>query len=435
MKTAENNYGDIAIIGAGAAGLTAASFASASRFGITVFEKNVSERKLAQDDFFDNAYLGKKLLITGKGRCNITNACSVQDFLNNVTKNPKFLYSALKGFDSVATADFFIANGCKVKIERGNRVFPVSDKSRDVLEALKRSILRNNCRFINTAVKKVTKQGDVFVVECENGKVYRFFKVIICTGGLSYPITGSDGDGYTFAASVGHTITETRGSLVPIELDGEFWRKLQGLSLRNVVLSLYDGKGKKVFSEQGEMIFTHFGISGPIVLSCSAHMRNDIFQYKLEIDFKPALDEATLEERLISDFRKYANKDICNAMRDLLPVKMILPFVEICGLPRELKPNSLKKEQRRIILNTLKHFPLEVKQLRPVEEAVVTSGGVDVNEVNPSTMESKICAGMYFAGEILDVDAYTGGFNLQIAFSTGRLAALSAVKAMEMNGE
>ncbi|MBR5308842.1 MAG: NAD(P)/FAD-dependent oxidoreductase [Clostridia bacterium] len=425
------NISDIAIIGAGASGLMAASFASECGATVTVFEKNTSEKKLEADKYFDNAYLGKKLLITGKGRCNLTNDCSNEDFLKNVPANPKFLYSALGCFDTASVMKFFEDNGCPVKVERGDRVFPVSDKSRDVLDALKRSITRENCTFINSEVTSVEKSDGVFLVKCRSGKQYGFRRVIICTGGLSYPVTGSTGDGYEFARSFGHTITPTRGSLVPIELDGSLHSEMQGLSLKNVVLTLFDKKNKKVFSELGEMLFTHFGISGPLVLSCSAHMRKDISEYRAEIDLKPALDEETLDKRLVSDFTKYQNRDIKNAMTDLLPQKMIAPFVEVCSLPSDIKPNSLKKEQRRVILNTLKHFPLELKSLRPVTEAVITSGGIPVKEINPSTMESKICEGLYFAGEIIDVDAYTGGFNLQIAFSTAKLAAVSCVQSLD----
>lgn len=431
MKKTGTEFSDIAIIGGGAAGLMCASFSSAMNVNITVFEKNASNKKLAADEYFDNAYLGKKLLITGKGRCNLTNACSIEDFLKNVPENPKFLFSALRSFDTNAVIDFFENNGCATKIERGNRVFPHSDKSRDVLEALKRSINKENCRFINDEIAFVEKLSDGrFSIKSSNNSEYIFKKVIICTGGLSYPLTGSTGDGYKFASVLGHSIKEPRGSLVPIELYGSLHEKLQGVSLKNVVLSMYDKKNKKVFTEMGEMLFTHFGISGPLVLSCSAHIRDDINNYRIEIDLKPALDEATLDKRIISDFTKYINRDIVNAMKDLLPQKMIEPFIEVCEIPFDLKVNSLKKEQRKVIINRLKHFPLEMQALRPVKEAVITSGGVQVSEINPSSMESKICPGLYFAGEIIDVDAYTGGFNLQIAFSTGRLAGISAAKSI-----
>ena len=430
MKTAKNNLGDIAVIGGGASGLMCASFASNSVSFVNVFEKNSSVKKLSSDKYFDNAYLGKKLLITGKGRCNLTNDCTNEEFLKNVPDNPKFLYSALKCFDTASVINFFENNGCPVKTERGNRVFPVSDKSRDVLEALKRSINKNYCSFVNKEVTEINKAGELFSVICNDGKERLFRKVIICTGGLSYPLTGSTGDGYRFAEQLGHSVTELRGSLVPIELEGKLHTLLQGLSLKNVVLSLYNQNNKKIYSELGEMIFTHFGISGPLVLSCSAHMRKNPSEYKLELDLKPALSEETLDKRIISDFNKYINRDICNAMADLLPSKMIQPFIDVCGIPKDIKPNSLKKEQRKTIINILKHFPLSIKCLRPVEEAVITSGGIPVKEINPSTMESKICSGLYFAGEIIDVDAYTGGFNLQISFATGKLAAFSAVEAI-----
>lgn len=431
MTETKNKFCDIAIIGGGASGLMCASFASSGGCGVTVFEKNSSNKKLLSDKFFDNAYLGKKLLITGKGRCNLTNNCSNEDFLKNVPANPKFLFSALKNFDTSAVMDFFEKNGCMLKTERGNRVFPVSDKSRDVLEALKRSINKDYCRFINSCVESVLKEENHFKITCSDGKIYLFKRVVICTGGLSYPLTGSTGDGYVFAEKLGHTIVPARGSLVPIELDSDFHTQLQGLSLKNVVLTLYDEKNIKVFSELGELLFTHFGISGPLVLSCSAHMRSESSGYRIEIDLKPALNEEVLDNRLISDLNKYINKDICNALCDLLPQKMILPFIHLCGIPKDIKANSLKKEHRKAILNTLKHLPLKIKSLRPVTEAVITSGGVSTREINPSSMESKICKGLYFAGEVIDVDAYTGGYNLQIAFSTAKLAAVSAVSSLK----
>ncbi len=436
MRKIKTEYSDIAIIGGGAAGLMCASFASSMDVKVTVFEKNSSNKKLARDEYFDNAYLGKKLLITGKGRCNITNVCSAEDFLKNVPENPKFLYSALRSFDTAAVIDFFESNGCATKVERGNRVFPVSDKSRDVLEALKNSISKDNCLFMNREVKSLQKNDDgSFSLSCSDGSTHLFKKVVICTGGLSYPLTGSTGAGYAFAKMLGHTVTPTRGSLVPIELFGDCHSRMQGISLKNVVLSLYDKNNKKVYTEMGEMLFTHFGVSGPLVLSCSAHMREKADSYRLEIDLKPGLDEAVLDKRVVSDFAKYANRDIDNAMTDLLPQKMLAPFIDMCELPHTIKPNSLKKEQRKVIVNTLKHFPLRIKGLRPVEEAVITSGGIKVSEINPSSMESKICPGLYFAGEIIDVDAYTGGFNLQIAFSTGRLAGVSTAKSIINNKE
>lgn len=430
MKTIKNDYlYDIAIIGGGASGLMAAAFAAEDGAKTVVFEKNPSEKKLQKDEYFDNAYLGKKLLITGKGRCNLTNDCTIEDFLKNVPVNSKFLYSALRSFTPQNTKEFFENNGCPLKVERGNRVFPVSDNSRDVLEALKKSINRNNCTFVTSEVSGISKEKDVFIVNIQSGK-YSFKKVIICTGGLSYPVTGSTGDGYGFAKSLGHNVTNIRPSLVPIELEGDMHQKMQGVSLRNVVLSLYEN-GKKKYSEMGEMLFTHFGVSGPLVLSASAHMQKELSAYRMEIDLKPALSEEMLDSRLVSDFKKYVNRDIDNAMCDLLPQKMIVPFVELCDISHDTKVNSLKKEERRKILNTLKHFPLEIKGLRPIKEAIITSGGICVKEINPSTMESKICSGLYFAGEIIDVDAYTGGFNLQIAFSTGRLAGVSAVTSLE----
>lgn len=433
--TVKNDFDDIAIIGGGAAGLMCASFVSASSYKVTVFEKNQSTNKLDCDRYFDNAYLGKKLLITGKGRCNLTNDCTTEEFLKNVTVNPKFLYSALKCFDTSSVMSFFEANGCKVKTERGNRVFPVSDKSRDILEALKNSINKDNCRFINKEILNIEKKEGLFYAESSDKSVYKFKKVIICTGGMSYPVTGSTGDGYKFAEKFGHSIIPLKPSLISIELNGDFHKNIQGLSLRNVKLNLYNRVNKKIYSEMGEMLFTHYGVSGPLVLSCSAHMRDDISSYKMEIDLKPALSDEVLDARLISDFEKYTNRDICNAMTDLLPQSLIRPLISYCNIPFESKANEIKKEQRKIILTALKHLTLNIKKLRPIDEAVITSGGVSVKEINPSTMESKKCDGLYFAGEVIDVDAYTGGFNLQIAFSTGKLAAISAINSLNLESE
>jgi len=429
--TAKNDYNDIAIIGGGASGLMCAAFASMSDYKVTVFEKNSSLHRYESDVYFDNAYLGKKLLITGKGRCNITNNCSTEDFLKNVTVNPKFLFSALKCFDTASVMEFFEKFGCPVKTERGNRVFPVSDKSIDVLRALKNSIKKTNCRFLNCNVNDIKKENTDFLISCDENEIFSFKIVIICTGGLSYPSTGSTGDGYEFAKKFGHTVTDLRPSLVSIELNSDFHEKVIGLSLRNVTLSLFGDKNKKIFSELGEMMFSHFGVTGPLVLSCSAHIRDDISKYRLEIDLKPALSEEVLDARLVSDFEKYINRDICNAMKDLLPQSLIKPFIELCGIPLWTKANELKREQRKCILNNLKHLQLDLKSLRPIYEAVITSGGVSTKEINPSTMESKKCPGLYFAGEIIDVDAYTGGFNLQIAFSTGKLAAISAIESLK----
>ncbi len=429
LRRAENETADVCIIGGGASGLMCCAAAASVGAGTLLLEKNASVKKLEKDEFFDNCYLGKKLLITGKGRCNLTNECEMAEFMKNVPENAKFLFSALRHFPPQKVMEFFEEHGCAVKTERGRRVFPVSDKSRDVLEALKRSADPDLCTFVCTKAEKIEKVGELFEVTVTGGKLYRARTCVVCTGGLSYPQTGSDGDGYRFAKDFGHGVTPCRGSLVPIEISGDVCPSLMGLSLKNVTLSLYNKEGKKVFSELGEMLFTHFGVSGPLVLSCSAHMREEPESYRLEIDMKPALDEKKLDERLLSDFEKYKNKDIVNALADLLPKSMLETFVEVCGVDPSLKVNSLKKEQRRAILETLKHFPLQVKRLRPVEEAVITSGGVSVKEVNPSSMESRLVKGLFFAGEVLDVDAYTGGYNLQIAFATGHLAGISAAKA------
>ncbi len=392
---------------------------------VVVFEKNKQNVMLSEDKFFDNAYLGKKLLITGKGRCNLTNDCTLQEFLQKVPVNSKFLYSALRSYSPRDVMDFFENNGCALKVERGNRVFPVSDKSRDILQGFKKYLLKTEAIFKNLQVTSIEKNGNYFNVFCGREK-FIFRKVIICTGGLSYPLTGSTGDGYEFARLLGHSVTELTGSLVPLTLCGNFHKKAMGLSLRNVVLSLFDSRNRKVFSELGELTFAHFGITGPLVLSASSHIRGTASNYRIEIDMKPSLDEKMLENRVLSDFSKHQNRNIVNGLYELLPSKIIEPFIEVCGITNDIKVNSIKKEQRREIIKNLKHLSFDIYDKNPVSEAVITSGGVSVSQINPSTMESKICEGLYFAGEIIDVDAYTGGFNLQIAFSTGKLAGESA---------
>lgn len=428
MKTTENKL-RIAVIGAGPAGMMAAIAASTAGSDVTLFEKNKSEKILEKDKFFDNAYLGKKLLITGKGRCNVTNACTMEEFLANVPVNSKFMYASYSAFPCEKVMEFFENAGTALKVERGNRVFPVSDKALDILRALKLKLREVNVRVVNEAIKEITANNSVLAsVVTANGKTLSFDRCIVCTGGVSYPVTGSTGDGYRFAQNLGHTVKETKPSLVPLISKDKCCRDMMGLSLKNVVVSVVDSKKKKpLYKEMGEMLFTHFGMSGPLVLSASSHMR-DMSQgrYTLCIDLKPSLDEKTLDARLISDFTKYSNKNMDNAMRDLLPSKMIVPFLNKCGIAKEQKTNTLSKEQRRVILETLKCFKIEIDGFRPIEEAIITSGGVNVKEVNPSTMESKLVKNLYFAGEILDVDAYTGGFNLQIAFSTGFTAGKSA---------
>ncbi len=421
----------IAVIGGGAAGLMCACIAAEKGADVTLFEKNRSEKQLASEKYYDNAYLGKKLLITGKGRCNVTNACTQEEFMASVTGNSKFMYAAFNAFPPEKTMEFFESAGIPLKTERGNRVFPLSDKSIDILRAFKNRLKDSGVKVINQKIVSVEKCGDVFSV-CDGEKHnYSFDKVVIATGGVSYPQTGSDGDGYAFAESFGHTVTELKPSLVPLECyKAEMCSDMAGLSLKNVKLTVTDKTKKKaVYSNLGEMLFTHFGISGPLVLSASAHMKKFApDKYRADIDMKPALDLQTVESKLIKLFEKESNKNLSNVLCDMLPRSMTEPFCEYCGISPDTKPNSINKAQRRVIAEAFKCFSLDISSFRPIAEAIVTSGGVNVKEINPSTMESKIVPGLYFAGEVLDVDAYTGGFNLQIAFSTAYLAAVNCVE-------
>ena len=403
----------ICVIGGGAAGLMAAGTAASFGMDVTVFESM--------------PILGKKLAITGKGRCNVTNNCDIDTFLTNVTKNPRFLYSALNSLSPQSTITFFESLGVKLKTERGNRVFPVSDKAKDIVDALKN--YSSGCRFIHHKVKKIERNSNNdFVVSAD--KKYVFDKIIIATGGRSYPLTGSDGSGYQLAQSIGHTITELCPSLIPIESPSRVCADLQGLSLKNVKISILDNNKKVLYQDFGEMMFAHFGVTGPVILSASAHIRDhDLKSLTLYIDLKPALDEKTLDQRLLTDFKKNTNKDFSNSLSDLLPSKLIDPFITMSNIDPRKKVNVITKEERKIILDLLKAFPIPLCAFRPIEEAIITSGGIPVKEIHPKTMESKICPGVFFAGEIIDVDAYTGGFNLQIAFSTGYLAGKSAAES------
>ncbi len=403
----------IVVIGGGAAGMMAAISAAGQETAVTLLEPN--ER------------LGKKLNITGKGRCNVTNNCDLDTMLQNVPCNGKFLYSALSRFTTQDTMAFFERLGVPLKTERGNRVFPVSDRAFDVSAALERELRRLHVRTVRDRACRILRDNaGVTGVQGEKER-YEADAVVLATGGLSYPGTGSTGDGYRMAAELGHTIVEPRGSLVPLVSDDACCREMQGLSLKNVELTVNNGKGKVIFREFGEMLFTHFGVSGPLVLSASAHMRRwDRETYSLIIDLKPALDQQKLEARILRDIADAPNKDFDKIVAGLVHrsmVNVILDRLEISG---ELKAHSVTKEQRRRLCTLLKGFALSVTGPRPVAEAIVTSGGVRVGEVQPSTMASRLVPGLYFAGEILDVDAYTGGFNLQIAWATGRLAGLSA---------
>lgn len=404
----------VLVIGGGAAGLLAAISAAENGADVILFEKN------------DRC--GKKLRITGKGRCNVTNDCSNEEFLQNVPTNPRFLYSALNCFSTQDTKDFFESEGVPLKTERGKRVFPVSDKAEDIVKALvsacrSRGVDIRNEKVLSLVVEQETVKGVV-----TSRKEYTADAVIICTGGKSYTRTGSDGDGYKFAKAAGHTVTPLLPSLVPIVCAGKLCPSLQGLSLKNVTLTIFDkALGKEVYSDFGEMMFTHFGITGPMVLSASSHVPDIASgKYEARIDLKPALDEKTLDARILSDFAKYSNKDLINALDDLLPQKLIPIVISLSGVDERKKINSITKEERKAIINVIRSLKLQLTSFRPLEEAIITKGGVSVKEIDPKTMASKKCKGLYFAGEVIDVDAYTGGFNLQIAFATGRLAGQSA---------
>ena len=398
------------IIGGGPAGMFAAITAAERGQKVLLLEKN--DR------------LGKKLLITGKGRCNVTNNCTAQEIMQNVPRNGRFLFSALNAFPPERILAFFEENGCPLKTERGNRVFPVSDRSISVLEALQRAMRRTHVDVRTARVKGVlTDNGQVCGVRTEKETILCSW-VILATGGLSYPTTGSTGDGYAMAKALGHTIVPCEGSLVPLETDGEDCPDMQGLSLRNCGVKLLDGKGKVLFKDFGELLFTHFGVSGPTVLSASTHLKGE--GCRLVIDLKPALDEGKLNDRILRDLDMYKNRSMENALTDLLPRSMIPVVLRRLGVDPQMQANSFSKQQRRALVELLKAFSVDITGKRPVAEAIITSGGVKVSEIDPKTMQSKLVPGLYFAGEIIDCDAYTGGFNLQIAWSTA-YAAGSAV--------
>lgn len=402
----------VAVVGGGAAGMMATGTALRHNAEVTLFE-HVGR-------------LGKKLAITGKGRCNVTNDSTPGEILENVTKNSRFLYSALYAMPPEAVMQHFEALGVPLKTERGKRVFPESDKAIDIVGAMKRYVKGSSTVFAK--VEKITSQDGVFKL-LASGKEYEFDAVILATGGLSYPLTGSDGSGFALAKNLGHSVTELLPSLVPLESDSPLCREMQGLSLKNISISIRDKSGKTLYEDFGELMFAHFGVTGPVILSASAHLvGKNIAEMILSIDLKPALDEKTLDTRLLSDFTSNTNKDFVNVLGALLPSKMIKPFISYCEIPPRKKVNSITKEERRKILTSLKNFEIPLTGTRPIDEAIITSGGICVKEIDPKSMQSKLVPGLFFAGEMIDVDAYTGGYNLQIAFSTGYLAGKSAAE-------
>lgn len=403
----------IVVIGGGSAGMMAAIRAAQNGALVTLLERN--------------ADLGKKLRITGKGRCNVTNACATEDIFANIPTNHSFLYSAIYSFTNYDVMSFFEECGVPLKTERGERVFPESDRAADIVDALRRKLLSLGVKVVRgRATEIVTENGHVKAIRTENSLIF-CDAAVIATGGKSYPATGSSGDGYAIAQKCGHTVTKIRPALVPLETV-ESTKELMGLSLKNIEVTVYDKNNKKKYSDFGELLFTHFGLTGPVILSSSSHMGEDPYGCRIEIDLKSALDEQTLDKRILRDFEKYRNRNFENSLSDLLPSKMIGYIVEKSGIDPFKKVNAVTKDERRRLLWCLKHLTFTVKSYRDVAEAIVTSGGVSVKEINASTMESKIIQGLYFAGEVIDVDAYTGGFNLQIAFSTGALAGEKAAQ-------
>lgn len=423
---------NIIVVGGGAAGMLAAYFAAEAGNKVALLEKNEK--------------LGKKIYITGKGRCNLTNACDVEELFLNVKSNSKFLYSAFYGFDNSRVIDFFESHGMPVKVERGNRVFPVSDKSSDVIFALQRALKEKKVEVsLHTEVSKLCyekitdKKADeeaadkktelkITGVILKDGTTMAADAVIVATGGLSYPSTGSTGDGYKMAEDAGHTVTECTPSLVPFNVKEEWVKSLQGLSLKNTAISIYSGK-KKLYDDFGEMLFTHFGVSGPLVLSASGCIPAKAFDQELSmtIDLKPALDVEQLDHRILREFDEMKNKQFKNSLGHLLPAKMIPVMIALSGIDPDTKVNEISREQRQNLLHLFKNMPLTITGLRDFKEAIITKGGVSVKDINPSTMESKLVQGLYFCGEVLDLDALTGGYNLQIAWSTGHLAGISVL--------
>ena len=401
----------VIVVGAGAAGLMAAGRAAEKGHEVHLYEKNNR--------------IGKKILITGKGRCNVTNDSDVEGLLDNIPGNPYFMYSAFYQLDSFGLQEFFRNLGLELKVERGKRVFPVSDRSLDVVLALEKYVKQNKVKLhLESPVDSILiEDGKAAGIRLKNGKEEKADGVIICTGGLSYPGTGSTGDGYRFAKAAGHHVTKLYPSLVPLKTAEDWCHELMGLSLKNIEITVKNNKGKKVYTDFGEMLFTHFGVSGPVILSASRHIILTIEEgYKLYIDLKPAMDEKKLDARILRDFEKFANKDFVNSLDELLPQKLIPVIVQLAEIDPRKKVNSITKEERKRLLGLIKALPLTITGVTGYNEAVVTCGGIETDEIDPSTMESKLVKNLHFAGEVLDVDAYTGGFNLQIAFSTGYTA-------------
>lgn len=404
----------VLVVGGGAAGMFAAVFAARNGNEVHVFEKNEK--------------LGKKLFITGKGRCNITNAGDMDALFAAVLSNPKFLYSSFYGYTNQDVIEFFEDLGVKTKIERGNRVFPLSDHSSDVISALSRELhrLEVDIHYHSTVKEIVEKDGSFYSLKLQNGEEVKGDACIVATGGCSYAPTGSTGDGYKFAETLGHSVTELYPSLVPMEAKEAYVKELQGLSLRNVEAVIYDGK-KEVYRDFGEMLFTHYGVTGPLMLSASGLVGKTLQkrELRLEIDLKPALSEEQLDQRVLRDFDENKNKQFKNAITKLFPAKLIPVMLEIGGIPAEKQVNEVSKEERKAFVHKIKHFPATLTGLRNFREAIITKGGVKVKEINPATMESKLVQNVYFVGEVLDLDAVTGGFNLQIAWSTAYAAGSS----------
>ena len=406
---------DVIVIGGGAAGCMAALAAAEQGASVTLLERNPK--------------LGRKLYITGKGRCNVTNDCSVQEVLQNVPHNSRFLTSAVTRFPPEQVKQFFESRGVPLKTERGNRVFPQSDHAADIIDALLLALRRARVSIVQDRAKAVRRDGESLQgVEGEHG-FYPCRAVVVATGGVSYPLTGSTGDGYALAKALGHTVLPPKGSLVPLIAEQPFCAQMQGLSLKNVAIRVRTEKKKTIFAEQGELLFTHFGLSGPLILTASAHMRDyEKEHYYIQLDLKPALDEEKLDKRLLRDLEENANRNFQHVLEGLAPRLMVPVLLELTGIAGDVKANSITRAQRRRLLEILKCIRIDIAGPRPVEEAIVTSGGVKVSEINPTTMESKKAQGIFFAGEVLDVDAYTGGFNLQIAWSTGRAAGQGAAE-------